>query len=178
MNAWAELAVRELKVELKRLDLDAEAKRTTLDRAQAEYEAVMAERATVRGMLDWAVKKVPVQELELPEPLLEMRRVNVSAPVSPPPGAIERPAQTDLAIHALRQLGGRASTAQVRELLEGAGYQYDQTQVRSALKYLANKKNPQVEAAGVSMWRLRDEAEEVAYESESVPAVNGTRGSP
>jgi hypothetical protein len=175
MDTWAEQAVRELEVDLKRLDLDAEAKRTALEHAQAAYEAVVAERATVRGMLDWAIKKLPVQA-DAAEVVLEPAAVSVQAHAFRQPGTTEQPTQTDLAVHALRQLGGRANTAQVRERLEQAGYQYDQTQIRSALKYLAKKKNPQVEGLGPGEWRLLGEVEYVPDEPTAVPDMNGTKG--
>jgi len=173
MDTWAEEAVRELQVELKRLDLDAETKRAALERAQADYDTVMAEQATVREMLTWASKRLPVQDVVEVTPTLRVqayasRQLSVAGP----------PAQTDLAIQALRQLGGSATTVQVREQLEQAGYQYNQTQIRSALKYLARKNNPEVEATGPGAWRLRSGTEDVPLTSAHTPAMYGIGGSP
>ena len=133
LDTWTGTAVRELEVELRRLDLDAETKRTDAERAQAEYDAVLTQQVTVRRMLEWARKKQAqqVEEPTLPEdsPVLEAELV------SPP--------QTDLCIRALMQIGRPATTAEIRERLQRAGYQYDQTQLRSAMKYLSRKKIPQ-----------------------------------
>jgi multidrug resistance efflux pump len=171
MDTWAAEAVRELEVELKRLDLAMEAKRTALERAQADYDSVLAELATVRRMLDWATKKLPVPATE------DMPTTSAGIqPSTSPTDSPDRPAQTDLAIHALRQLGGQSSTVQIREVLEEAGYKYDQTQIRSALKYLAKKRNPPVEATGGGTWRLLEEIDYVPNEPESVPAMNGAKG--
>ncbi len=175
MDSWAEEAVRELEVELKRLELDGEAKRTALERAQSDYEAVMAEQMTVRRMLDWATKKLPVQAV-IGEAKLAPVAMTIRAHTIRSHGIAEQPTQTDLAIQVLKQLNGRANTAQIRERLEEAGYQYNQTQVRSALKYLAKKKNSPVEATGAGEWRLRNDVEQAPGEivpAEIAPAVNG-----
>ena len=182
VDSWAEEAVRELEVDLKRLELDGEAKRTALERAQSDYEAVMAEQTTVRRMLEWAAKKLPVQDVSV-EAKLAPVRLTVRTPTHWQHAAAEQPTQTDLAVQALKQLNGRANTAEIRERLEEAGYQYNQTQVRSALKYLAKKKNSPVEATGAGEWRLRNDAEQAPGEivpaeivpAEIAPAVNGIR---
>ncbi len=99
MDSWAEEAVRELEVDLKRLELDGEAKRTALERAQSDYEAVMAEQTTVRRMLEWAAKKLPVQDVSV-EAKLAPVRLTVRTPTHWQHAAAEQPTQTDLAVPA------------------------------------------------------------------------------
>jgi hypothetical protein len=193
MDTWAEQAVRELEVDLRRLDLDAEAKRVALERAQADYDAVIAEQATVRGMLDWARKRRSQQAAEPAPAILDSAMaaadagstavpllgvISAGAPVAGQAVEAEPPAQTELCVNVLTQLGRPADTAEVRRSLEQAGYPFSQTQVRSALKYLAGKKKPPVESVRPGVWQLTGAGAFVPAGSESVLAMNGTGGSP
>jgi len=193
MEAWPEEAARELEAELKRLDLDGETKRVQLERAQAEYNAVTAEQATMRGLLDWIRKRHPQQAAEPisdADSMAEDSRdigsivrhaadtVTEVVPAPVQPAEAESPTQADLCKRELRQLGHDAETAEIRRRLEQAGYKFSQSQVRSSLKYLARKKNPEVESVRPGVWRLLSAPEYVPLESANVPAMNGAGGSP
>jgi hypothetical protein len=171
MDTWTESAMRELEVELKRLELDVEAKRVAAEQAQAAYEAVLAEQAMVRRMFEWTRGR-QVRGAEEPAP--------ASMPIVVSPQAeLAHPIISELCIQVLTQLGGPVATTEVRQRLEQAGYEFRQDQVRSALKYLASKKkNPPVEGVRPGVYRLRGRTGYVPPESASVPAMNGTREGP
>lgn len=182
MSTWANEAVRELETELNRLGLEAEAKRVEVERAQAAYDAVLAEQATVSQMLEWARLRAIQRSAESPAGAATADGASQPSAESPAPVALpvsELPAQTDLVVRALRQLGGEAESVAIRERLEQAGYAYDQTQVRSALKYLSRKKDSPVESLRPGLWRLRSMT--VPYgplESAQGTLPNGNGGSP
>jgi len=171
MSAWTEAAVRELEVELNRLDLDTEAKRAGLERAQAEYDAAIAEQATVRGMPDWARRKQARQAAEEPAVAASMHQFSTVLATESTPLA-----QTELCMRVLTQFGRDTQTVEVRKSLNQAGYDFTQAQVRAALKYLARKKNPPIKSVRPGVWRLTGAPFPAG--SAAVPAANGAGGSP
>jgi multidrug resistance efflux pump len=182
MDTWADVAVRELEVELKRLDLDADAKRAGLERLQADYDAVIAEQATVRGMLDWTRKKQAAEsasaesaESTVTADLNGHGTLAAVAPAAVQPEEAEPEAQTELCIKVLTQLGRPAETAEIRRHLEQAGYTLNQTQVRSALKYMAAKKNPRVQSIRPGLWVLTGASFPAV--PALIPAMDGAGGS-
>jgi len=156
---------------LNRLDLDTEAKRAGLERAQAEYDAVLAEQATVRGMLDWARRKQAQRVTEEPAVAASMHQLGVVLAAEPVP-----PSQTELCVRVLTQFGRDTETVEVRKSLNQAGYDFTQAQVRAALKYLARKKNAPVKSVRPGVWRLTGAPFPAG--PAGVPAANGAGGSP
>jgi hypothetical protein len=64
--------------------------------------------------------------------------------------------QTDLCLYALERLDRPVTTKEIREFLQKEDHQFSQAQVRSTLKYLANRRKPSlVESTQPGVWRLR-----------------------
>jgi hypothetical protein len=76
---------------------------------------------------------------------------------------VSEEANTDLCLRVLASFGRPASTKEVRDRLARDGHDLNTDQVRGSLKYLARKKEPQVETAtGSGVWRFVSDEEIMA----------------
>jgi hypothetical protein len=72
--------------------------------------------------------------------------------VSGPASYTKPPSQSELALTALRALGGQAATHEIREKIVASGYTYTHEQIRSALTYLM--RTQRIRRPSPGMWTL------------------------
>lgn len=164
--------IQRAEADLRTAEADVDVTHADVDRAQAALAAARDRHASMRATLNW-LRQLGDQpeeddQAKTPEPVLDAEPVLVEERFGKPVPAVT---QSDRCLQALERLGRPSTTTEIRENLAHQGYVYDQSQVRSAMKYLARKRSALVENPRTGMWRLtRADARD--------PALNGSGGGP
>ncbi len=168
-------ALKEAEADLKKANMNVELRQADVDRAQAACADAREQQAKIQGTCDWLRERLRDQPDE--EAAVASAPRLASLPATPAaksvPGLTAPSAShgmlfgkpmpevtnTGLCLRALEQLGKPSTTKEVREQIERDGHKLDQGQVRGTLKYLAGRKDAQVENPESGVWVFRPTSE-------------------
>ncbi len=146
------------------------------DAAQVDAAAAARRAAEMRAVWEWLRTQTaqPPAPAESPKQASKPQAMRFGRPV--PETAI-----TDLAHQSLENLGGQATTREIRDRLAREGHNFEQGQIRAAMRYLSKKNNPVVETTpGSGLWRLQGGQQAAPFRPAvtGFPAANGAGGRP
>lgn len=194
--------LREAEADLRKADSEVELTQAEIERAQEANAAARQRQADMRATFDWLRQRLKDHPDDLSASVAESTSTQVkqtaSIPAQESDSAVVADSQvaptsrkvfgkpvatvtlSSLTQEALEKLGRAAKTSEIRIKLLEDGHQYDQDQVRHALKYLARKKSSPVENPQPGVWQLRRNGAtslSPAGQADS-SALNGHRGEP
>jgi hypothetical protein len=192
--------LREAEADLRKADSEVELTQAEIQRAQEANAAARQRQANMRATYDWLSQRLKDHSdddlsASVAESTSPQVKQTASIPAQESDSAVVADSQvaptskrvfgkpvpqvtlSSLTEEALEKLGRAATTREVRIKLQEDGHQYDQDQVRHALKYLARKKSSPVENPKLGVWQLRrTEATSLSPEGQADrPALNGHR---
>jgi DNA topoisomerase IA len=152
--------IRQAEADLKKADTDVDVTDADVHRAQQANAAAKQRQVNMRATLSWLRQQAEhaeqAEQARIVEPThVEQALVEEQAVIQERFGKpVPEVKQSDLCLMALEHLGRPSTTTEIREYLQREGYTYDQSQIRSALKYLGRKKSAPVESPRTGVWRL------------------------